>query len=285
MISPDFAASELERIGLSHLAPQILAYLQPCIAISPTVKAGKWDAVSEETFDETPIGISKLGGHPDVPIDFQWPETEEGPLPFMAQIRLEDIAHLDPEDTLPHQGLLLFFFDHTLEIWHETHVFHAKNPSDLMRIMPPEDLTEFGVLAPYALTFSRGWSLPASQSLEMEAVLSGCNDAQKNAYGQWRHDLWSHQLLGHIFYYNYDERPYAAAWQDGIESADHEGTPEQRQKWRDEAKQWRGLLQFTTDQDENGETINWGDAGSICFIIPEADLQTRNFERVYGFCQ
>lgn len=60
---------------------------------------------------------SKWWGDPDMPEDMQYPtvqvteggETYDYPLTFVCQINCEDIAGLDPENRLPHEGMLYFF--------------------------------------------------------------------------------------------------------------------------------------------------------------------------------
>ena len=60
---------------------------------------------------------SKWWGDPDMPENMQYPTmtvTEEGetfdyPLTFVCQINCEDIAGLDPDNRLPHEGMLYFF--------------------------------------------------------------------------------------------------------------------------------------------------------------------------------
>lgn len=60
---------------------------------------------------------SKWWGDPDMPAEMQYPAvtvTEEGetfeyPLTFICQINCEDIAALDKENILPHEGMLYFF--------------------------------------------------------------------------------------------------------------------------------------------------------------------------------
>ena len=68
---------------------------------------------------DTPLtGQSKWWGEPDMPEQLDWPdvtvtdedgETYQDPLTFVCQIRCEDIAALDPEGLLPHEGMLYFF--------------------------------------------------------------------------------------------------------------------------------------------------------------------------------
>ena len=51
-------------------------------------------------------------GFPDLPESVDWPANEDGDLlTFICQIRLEEIAHLDPEGLLPHEGMMWFFAD------------------------------------------------------------------------------------------------------------------------------------------------------------------------------
>lgn len=68
--------------------------------------------------DNPLFGQSKWWGQPDMPETLEYPEVtvvdEDGeeyqdPLTFLCQIRLEEIATLDPEGLLPHEGMLYFF--------------------------------------------------------------------------------------------------------------------------------------------------------------------------------
>ena len=60
---------------------------------------------------------SKWWGDPDLPADMEYPTVEvtdedgtyDYPLTFVCQIDCEDIAPLDPEDLLPHQGMFYVF--------------------------------------------------------------------------------------------------------------------------------------------------------------------------------
>ncbi len=60
---------------------------------------------------------SKWWGDPDMPENMQYPtmevtedgETYDYPLTFVCQINCEDIAPLDKEGKLPHEGMLYFF--------------------------------------------------------------------------------------------------------------------------------------------------------------------------------
>lgn len=70
--------------------------------------------------DNPLFGQSKWWGQPDMPEELDYPEMtlvdDDGeefldPLTFVCQIRCQDIAALDPEGMLPHEGMLYFFAD------------------------------------------------------------------------------------------------------------------------------------------------------------------------------
>src|SRR5258708_287757 len=42
---------------------------------------------------------------------FEGPVWRDAPVPFLGQVRLADVAELDPESALPKEGLLLLFWD------------------------------------------------------------------------------------------------------------------------------------------------------------------------------
>lgn len=52
---------------------------------------------------------SKWWGNPDLPPQVEYPMYEGYPLTFICQIDCADIAPLDPEGKLPHEGMLYFF--------------------------------------------------------------------------------------------------------------------------------------------------------------------------------
>ena len=61
-----------------------------------------------------PTGASKLGGLPDLPVGWQWPQWKGLPQAFIAQIRLAEVQRFRQEgigEALPERGLLWFFYD------------------------------------------------------------------------------------------------------------------------------------------------------------------------------
>ncbi len=95
----------LRAAGLERLADVAERLTLPAIRIQPMM-------VDEDTI---PIGVSKLGGCPDLPPDMAWPEREGKPLGFLAQFNLAEVAPYDFEKALPSSGMLYFFYDFTNE--------------------------------------------------------------------------------------------------------------------------------------------------------------------------
>lgn len=67
---------------------------------------------------------SKFWGDPDMPDDMQYPMLDGRPLTFLCQISLYDIAELDTDELLPHDGMLYFFADIDDLLGYDTGVRH-----------------------------------------------------------------------------------------------------------------------------------------------------------------
>ena len=73
--------------------------------------------ITTQKTDADLFGKSKWWGFPDMPDNLDYPEVSvnddgdeyEDPLTFICQIRCDEIASLDKENLLPHEGMLYFF--------------------------------------------------------------------------------------------------------------------------------------------------------------------------------
>jgi uncharacterized protein YwqG len=102
-MTQDEIREALRTAGLERLANVAERLTLPAIRIEPTM-------VDEKTI---PIGASKLGGRPDLPSGFVWPERDGKPLGFLAQFNLAQVGPFDIEKALPPSGMLYIFFDFT----------------------------------------------------------------------------------------------------------------------------------------------------------------------------
>ena len=55
------------------------------------------------------IGMSKVGGNPDLPKDFEWPKFENEYLTFCAQYNLTEVSKFNIENNLPNKGIFYVF--------------------------------------------------------------------------------------------------------------------------------------------------------------------------------
>lgn len=109
----------IEEAGLGAYRAQLEGFIDPAIRFR-THEAGEGDLA---------VGRSRLGGVPDLPEGFTWPEGEEGPLQPVLQLDLRDLVGLDPKERLPPSGWLWVFAD---IYWDDARVFHASGDAALV---------------------------------------------------------------------------------------------------------------------------------------------------------
>ena len=68
---------------------------------------------------------SKFWGDPDMAPDMEYPMLGGRPLTFLCQVDCYDIAPLDPDGILPHDGMLYFFADIDDLLGYETGISHG----------------------------------------------------------------------------------------------------------------------------------------------------------------
>lgn len=78
---------------------EIQDLIKPTIGIKTKSKAD----------NEIGIGISKIGGNPDLPKDFKWPKYENEYLTFCAQYNLSELNKYDLQNELPKRGMFYVF--------------------------------------------------------------------------------------------------------------------------------------------------------------------------------
>jgi uncharacterized protein YwqG len=265
---------------LTRVSDQIIGLLRNAIGIKTRPVESKTGA---------PIGASKIGGWPDLPASTHWPEWREQPIPFLAQIRLSEIAHLDEANELPHSGMLYFFFDEEAlegpyplinESWRV--IYDVSNPLDLQHTpaaseidrVYPECTLEFSsrlTLPPFESYYLQNLGLsysaferdaPPEQRKEADAYM----DLEQQLDGSYDSTAPHHQLLGHPYQIQGD-----LLWE-----------CEQDTGQSNETTDWRLLFQIDTDDDAN---MMWGDTGILYFYISQQALAARDFSQVHLIMQ
>ena len=86
----------LDAVGLGAFRDAISERIRPAVRL-----------VSRPARDEDlRVGATRVGGHPDLPRDFEWPSDDDGPLEFVAQLNLDALARYGVGEVLPATGLL-----------------------------------------------------------------------------------------------------------------------------------------------------------------------------------
>ena len=123
------------------------------------------------------IGVSKMGGLPDLPKSVDWfrQELTDIPLSFICQINFAEVKPYDIEDKLPVSGILYFFYDCSMDgmPWGfdpkdadgKVVFYYDGDLSELERKEAPEDIEENGcVFGAAELRFETAIDLPDLES-------------------------------------------------------------------------------------------------------------------------
>ncbi len=275
----DQALSFIHNSSLTRIADDLTNLLRNTISITTYL-------VDRAT--ELPLGSSKIGGIPDLPPTIPWPEWDDQPIPFIAQINLADNAPYDYAEELPHTGMLFFFFNDealctyppTRESW--CVIYYDGDISELRR-MPIASEKQL-VYPICSVKFSTKLTLPPFESLYIERLgLSYDAFQQKAPIEQKREadayqeldrqlDMFYerlspyHQLLGHPIQIQGD-----LLWE-CQQDTHYEGNP----------TDWRLLLQIDSDDEA---AMMWGDVGILYFYIPQQALAVQDFSQVHLIMQ
>jgi hypothetical protein len=286
--------------GDPRIAP-LLALARPAIEI-----------FSEEVaLGDVPLGGSRLGGHPDLPPDLDWPCEGDQPLSFLAQLDLAEVRASagDAAGCLPDRGWLAFFFllegdcreagrggarVLSFDVPRDTLVRHA--PPERRR--PPAGLPSVGTLPSRSPSFhvrrhafpqldSPFYTLLTGRPFEREAEWRAVETEAVETYAflaPYAHDGFPpdardarDRLLGYADVCQSD--PYQAC------AMRAESIPNDR--WYARTTRERAaesMLLFQADS-SSGAGVSYGDAGIVHFLVRPEDLAARRFDRVEGELQ
>ncbi|HET8842462.1 MAG TPA: DUF1963 domain-containing protein, partial [Ktedonobacteraceae bacterium] len=176
--------SEIEqaflKAGLKARIPAIEQLTRNSIRLSTT-------PVDEQ---QLAVGVSKLGGHPDLPPGISWPLLQGKPQAFLMQIRLADMQNFDVEKLLPPQGMLWFFYDATQETFGEQvqdrigwRILFTPEPAPkLQRLPTPKGLPSASLFPSHALIPHSELTLALQPDLELPSF--DWSEQEQEAYEQ-----------------------------------------------------------------------------------------------------
>lgn len=233
-------------------------------------------------------GASKLGGMPDLPPGFEWPQWKKVPQSFIAQIRLEDVQLYDVEKVLPPKGMLWFFYDTAQETYGDNPddkgawlvLFKDDNLDTLQPASAPAALPKKSRFKPCSIRFAQEITLPQQPELllpnfdwtdeeqqKYEDLLSTFPDPADRAQPRNR-------MLGNSDTIQDDMHLQSQLYSNGITDMDDPKVQELSKG----ANDWLLLLQVDSDHQAG---MQWASTGMLYYWIKKEDLQAHNFEHTW----
>ena len=242
-------------------------------------------------------GRSKIGGRPDLPAGLAWPEPQGKPLPFFAQLALDELAPFEEQGLLPKDGWLVFFaapsefFRMDLDESWDWKVLHLPAGSELVPRELPAAIPANDRYAECGLEISLEDSLPGLES-PLGKSLGLASGPATDAYEALQLALaGGEDQTGKRYVHHAIHR--VLGWPDAVQAdplweSESAVTPlkpggaERSAKVARGVADWVLLLQVDSDNHPNTE---FGDMGRVYFSIRKQDLAARAFDETWCVLQ
>lgn len=276
-------SSQLKEFGLSEYEEQIIDKLLPAV---------RFESSGLDDDNSLPVGVSKIGGIPDLPVGMQWPLWKDAPLSFLVQINLAELAKFPFIDELPKHGLLSFFYAAEEQPWgfdpknkDGWKVLYIDEPSaNLIRKEQPGNMDEEKQFQSSAIRFSSCHTLPSPGSQFCMEI--GFSDTEMDSYIDMLDKIQEgscHRLFGHPAQIQGDMQVECQLVSNGLSCGDNSGYDDPRRaELLKGIEDWMLLLQLGSD--EIAEMM-WGDYGRLYFWIRKQDLKEQRFEKSWMILQ
>lgn len=263
---PAMPEGEIKRLlqeGFPGLAAdRLFALARPAI--------GLWPQAPQPDLVPT---ASRWGGMPLAPPTWSWPCFETEPMFFLGQINCAELHGLPAAEQLPDAGLLAFFADHDAvtgcDDFGESRVFHWPELNGLRPAEPPVEVQT--VFPRAALAFRPLLDLSHPHSRAVSMILSDPEDIRR--YYDLYELVAGHGIPEEVRNNFYCSRSKLFGWPRPVQNdLAAIGLPADKTAPR---------LLLQIDPYGNGsETEGWGAGGALYFLIRDADLRRRRFDRV-----
>ena len=247
----------------------------------------------------TGIGVSRFGGVPDVPVDFEWPyyysdgnyddpTEKDRPLSFLVQVNCEELAKYDREGVLPKSGMLSFFYEEVSAKWGFdpkdkgcARVYYFERTEELKPMEFPEDLGEESRHPKFGITFEKQISYPNPSDIRLKYELT--DEQFDEAFNEYREEGLVHQLLGWPMVIQGNMTSQCELIERGYYLGDASETileEDMEAAEKQSLDKWVMLFQMAEIYEDNC-WLSFGDEGNLYFYITKEDLEKRNFENVW----
>jgi|ADurb_Oil_03_Slu_FD_contig_41_659887_length_1752_multi_1_in_0_out_0_1 uncharacterized protein YwqG len=279
----------IDHSGLDRVKEDIKGYLLESVRIRPKR--------SDE--DDIRTGESKIAGIPDLPLTMEWPSVKGRPLSFIAQLNMEKLATILPEnELLPAKGWLYFFYDNEEQPWgfqpeHREQwevLFFDGDPALLERRAFPAMLSDYCRFMPYRLQLAREICIPSVWSLYYHTFKSGWQEQDlyrkleqeiARLYGDLDDNAPVYRVLGHPGMIQNDMQLECQQICSGFRPYNFNDPKVAKQA----GKAWEWILLLQVDSDESNNGMMWGDCGRLYFWIPRQALLEKDFKQGWTILQ
>jgi len=239
------------------------------------------------------VGKSKIGGKPDLPIDYEWPKANGKPMLFCAQYNLSELKKFDKENILPNKGFFYIFLSLD-EKWKEFNginqefKFIYSESENLIRTEYPKDLEENQSFKTALIEYFEFYTIPDDENYRFFELNKKYEDLYFYFYQPTEEfiteELYQdsdnmHQIIG------YDRSIQSSVVYDfaskelGLYGAD---SSEYKKKWNDIlelSKTYELLLQLDC-YDSNSDLTKFGGSGTYYFGLSKSDLEKKKFNDI-----
>jgi uncharacterized protein YwqG len=247
--------------------------------------------IEEDTYEEQ--GTSRVGGYPDLPENFKWPNTKDGiPMTFIAQLNLNEISTCDENNLLPRRGILYFFIgrlEHAYDIEHKV-IFIEEEEN--LKLEKTKDIT---VLEKENKEIFKAFKISGTSYPQLpNYAYVNCDEVEDT---ETYFELEEHLLfmfkryIGKIYGYpaeQHNDSELEAALKIIANCNYNHSRKEIKnladsldgniEKANEEVRDMVMLLEIDSDASVG---FQWWNSGTIHFFIRKEDLKNRNFNRTY----
>lgn len=269
--------SDLAGIGLKRVLPDLEPMLLESIRFACSPGSGP-----------ITIGVSRLGGQPDIPGGFIWPTWRGAPMSFVAQIRLEEVAPFAPAALLPKAGLLSFFYDARQETY-------GADPNDRggWQVIHLEGGPESWTPAPYPAGLPTEAQFSACGLATSSEITLPFSPAQAKPMLDWSQDEmqryddflftrrtqqgpgpFHHRMFGHPEQMQDDMQLQCALYAHGLTDPENPAA----KAYIDSKADWQLLLQVDSDANAG---MQWASSGMLYFWIETSFLQLGQWDKAW----
>lgn len=239
---------------------------------------------------------SRIGGVADLPPDFVWPTFDGRELAFVGQLGLDEIAAAGHGDALPlpAEGLLLFFYDlatlpsgllpshrGTVHVELVDGASVERDTTRLPALRPLPVQPSFELMVPPAWSFqAEPLELSPDETEPWDELRVRVAEAQGVELEDKSPDWFSlHRLLGYHDELGREPEVECELASSGIVADDYDEYFAHRDERSASAREWRLLLQLSTDEDLQ---TPWDAFGRLYVFVRDADLRARRFDGAWA---